>query len=359
MKTMREPLVSVVMVTCNVERFLPEAIESVLNQKFRDFEFLIVDFGSTDKTKEIVLSYASNDRRISFREIPKCGLAAARNVAGFLARGRYIAIQDADDISLPQRLIAGVDFMEKHPEVGLVGSAIQRIDSDGKHLATVNDYPTEDEEIRSVLKKWNTFWQPTAFIRTEAFVRTGGYLDVLAPSEDYDLWLRISEHYKCANLKQILVNYRVHPHQVSIRQRKKQILCVLAAQAAASLREQGKPDPLPSVTEITPALLVGMGVSEIRQENALAEGFLSLMEDIYRAGGNTTVPELAAEMFKLCPSQGVDQRYISSAYILSAKAYWKQGRVFHSFLSFAHAVLARPRVMGRPLKPLLRRLRPV
>src|SRR5208283_530756 len=131
---MKQPVVSVVMVTCNVERFLREAIESVLSQSFRDFEFVIVDFGSTDKSKDIISSYVEKDSRISLKEIPKCGLAAARNAACFLAKGRYIAIQDADDISLPDRLIAEVDFMEKHPEVGLVGSAIQRIDSDGKYL---------------------------------------------------------------------------------------------------------------------------------------------------------------------------------------------------------------------------------
>lgn len=350
------PLVSVVMVTCNVERYLREAMESVLSQTFRDFEFVIVDFGSTDKSQDIICSYASNDSRINFREITKCGLAAARNAACFLAKGRYIAIQDADDISLPHRLIAEVDFMENHPEVGLVGSAIQSIDSDGKYLATVNNYPTEDQEIRLQLKEWNPFWQPTVLMLREAFVLIGGYLEVLSQSEDYDLWLRIAEHYKCANLKQILVNYRIHPYQVTVRHRKEQILCVLAAQATASLRQQGRTDPLISATEITPALLAGIGVSEIEQENALAEGFLSLMETIYRAGDHTTVRELAAEMFKLCQSQGVDRRYLSNAHILSAKANWKRGRMLSSFLSLARAVLLRPRVMGRPLKPLLRLL---
>ena len=351
---MKEPLVSVVMVTCNVERFLSEAIESVLSQSFRDFEFVIVDFGSVDKSKDIISSYASKDSRISLSEIPKCGLAAARNAACFLAKGRYIAIQDADDISLPDRLMAEVDFMEKHPEVGLVGSAIQRIAPDGKYLATVNDYPTEDQDIRLKLKEWNTFWQPTVLMLREAFLRVGGYCEVLPPSEDYDLWLRISEHYKCANLKQILVNYRLHPYQASVRQRKEQIMSALAARAAARLRQQGKPDPLISATEITPALLSGMGVSEIEQDNAIAEGFLSVIENLYRAGGYDTVPEIAAEMFTLCDSEGVDRRYISNAHVLSAKSYWKQRRVFPSILSLSRAVLARPRLVGRPLKPLLR-----
>jgi hypothetical protein len=351
---MKEPLVSVVMVTCNVERFLKEAIESVLSQSLRDFEFVIVDFGSTDKSKEIISSYALKDRRINFSEIPNCGLATARNAACFLAKGRYLAIQDADDISLPDRLIAEVEFMEKHPEVGLVGSAIQRIDSDGKFLTTVNDYPTEDHDIRLKLKEWNTFWQPTVLMLREAFLHAGGYLELLPPSEDYDLWLRISEHYKCANLRQVLVYYRIHSYQASVRQRKRQILCALAAQAAARLRQQGKTDPLLSATDITPALLVAMGVSEIEQENAVAEGFVSVMKNIYMAGGHAAIPEIASEMFRLCKSKGVNKRYIYNAHILSAKAYWKQRRVFSSFLSLGRAVSTRPRSVGRPLKPLLR-----
>src|SRR5579872_1875194 len=120
---MSEPLVSVVMVVCNVERFLAEAIESVLGQTFHAFEFIIVDFGSTDKSQGIASSYAAKDARIRLHQIPHCGLAEARNAGCFLARARYIAIQDADDTSLPDRLLWQTDFMEKHAGVGLLGGA--------------------------------------------------------------------------------------------------------------------------------------------------------------------------------------------------------------------------------------------
>src|SRR5579863_4921092 len=98
---MTTPLVSVVMVVFNVDRFLGDAIESILDQTFGDFEFIIVDFGSTDKSKEIISSFATKDSRIKFHEIPHCRLSEARNTAGFLAKGKYIAIADADDVSLP------------------------------------------------------------------------------------------------------------------------------------------------------------------------------------------------------------------------------------------------------------------
>src|SRR5208283_1576195 len=202
MPTTNKPLVSVVMVICNVERFLAEAIESVLNQTFHDFEFIIVDFGSTDKSKDIATSYAAEDSRITLSQIPRCSYIEAKIAACSLPKGRYIAIQDADDVSLRDRLKAEVDYMENHPEVGLLGGAVQRIDADGKHLGIADDYPTEDKEIRIALRKWNTFWHPTVLIRRDAFLRAGGYREATSPSDDYDLWLRISEHYQCANLKQ-------------------------------------------------------------------------------------------------------------------------------------------------------------
>ncbi|MGC2421098.1 MAG: glycosyltransferase [Candidatus Acidiferrales bacterium] len=351
-----DPLVSVVMVTRDVERFLAEAIESVLGQTFRDFEFVIVDFGSSDKSKDIAASYAARDSRIKLSEIPPCSYIEAKIAVCSLPKGRYIAIQDADDVSLPNRLEAEVDFMERHPEVGLLGGAVERIDSDGKYLTIADDYPTEDQEIRAGLRKWNTFWHPTVLILREAFMRVGGYREGFTQSEDYDLWLRISEHYQCANLKQVVLKYRIHSQQLTVRKRKEQILCVLAAQASAGLRMAGNPDPLNSVKQITPALLAGMGVSEAMQKNKLAEGYFSLINQMYKAGARAAALEAAEEMFQLCKGKFVERRYISGAHIASAKASWKQGRRWSSVLSVGHAVLARPRVLGRPLKPLLRLL---
>ena len=223
-------------------------------------------------------------------------------------------------------------------------------------MPTADDYPTEDQEIRSVLKERNSFWHPTVLILREAFVRAGGYRVASSPSDDYDLWLRISEHYQCANLKQVVLKYRIHPQQLSLRKRKEQILCALAAQASASLRGAGNPDPLNSVKQITPAVLAGMGVNEARQKNALAEGYCYWIKQTYAAGEHAAVLEAAAEMFQLCEGGCVEPRFISDVHVIAAKAYWKQRRMFSSFLSVGRAVLARPRVLGRPLKPLLRLL---
>jgi glycosyltransferase involved in cell wall biosynthesis len=234
-----QPLVSVVMVIRNIERYLPEAIDSILNQTFRDFEFIIVDFGSTDQSKDIAASYAAKDSRIQLSEVPPCSYIQAKIAACSLPKGRYIAIQDADDVSLPDRLEAEVDFMEKHPEVGVVGGAIQPMDSHGKFLPPPDNYPTEDQKLRLELRVRNPFWHPTVLILRSAYVRVGGYRPIFMQSDDHDLWLRISEHYQCANLSQVLLKYRIHPQQLSIRRLKDQKLCCLAAQASATLRAAG------------------------------------------------------------------------------------------------------------------------
>jgi glycosyltransferase involved in cell wall biosynthesis len=354
MSIIDQPLVSVVLVVRNVDRFLAEAIESVLNQTFRDFEFIIVDFGSTDKTKEIVASYAKSDGRIRFSEIPSCSYIEAKIAACSLPTGRYIAIQDADDVSLPERLQAEVEFMESHPEVGLLGGAVQWIDSQGNFLSSDSDYPLEDEQIRKELKVRNPFWHPTVLIRKEAFVRVGGYRAAFTQSDDYDLWVRISEHYRCANLKQKVLYYRIHPQQLSLRKRKDQILCALAVQAAASLRRAGKPDPLDSTNEITPELLVRMGVSEAEQGKELANGYFGYINHVYGAGYYAAVPEATAEMFQTCRGKYLDSRLISDMHLLCAKAYWKQGKIVRSLISCGRAAYARPRLVGRPFRPLLR-----
>ena len=350
------PIVSVVMVIRNVECYLTEAIESILHQTFHDFEFVIVDFGSTDTSKEIAASFASKDQRVKFSEIPPCSYIEAKIAACSLPKGRYIAIQDADDVSLPDRLETEVSFLKNHPEVGLLGGAVQWIDSQGKCLPSADDYPTEDHEIRAELRTRNPFWHPTVLILKEAFSRVGGYRRIFIQSDDYDLWLRISEHYQCANLKQKVLNYRIHPQQLSFRRRKDQILCALAAQAAAALRREGKPDPLNTAEEITPALLAEMGVSEVTQKKELANGYSGYINHMFEAGGYAAVPEATAEMLRVCEGIQIDPRLVADMYFLSARAFWKQRKPISGLLSVARAVRTRPRILGRTLKTLLKKI---
>ena len=343
-----QPLVSVVMVIRNVERYLAEAIESILQQTLRDLEFIIVDFGSSDRSREIAAGYAANDSRIKLSEIPQGSYIEAKISACQLPKGRYIAIQDADDVSLPERLQSEVDFLERHLEVGLLGGAVQWIDSQGKYLKTEDNYPTEDSEIRSELRVRNTFWHPTILMRREAYVRVGGYRGAFTQSDDYDLWLRMSEQYQCANLREKVLKYRVHSQQLSVRKRKDQVFCTLAARAAAVLRREGKVDPLNSVKEITPALLASMGVSEAAQKQEFINDYRGYIRLMFESGGYDAVPNAVAEMLRDCKGSYRDSLLIVDMQVLAGRAFWKKGKGVRGVLAIARAVYARPRLFAHP-----------
>ncbi|HWY60244.1 MAG TPA: glycosyltransferase [Terriglobales bacterium] len=354
---MKSPSISVVMVTCNVERFLAESIESILGQTFREFEFIIVDFGSTDRTKATASSYAAKDSRVRLHEIPFCGLAEARNVGCSLALGRYIAIMDADDVSVPDRLRLEIDFMEKHPEVGLLGGVAECMNAAGKPLPIrAHDLPTEDHEIRSALAVGCPFCQPTVFFRRDAFVLVGGYRAVFAQAEDYDLWLRMAERFQCAGLQQVVLRYRIHPYQLSIHKQRQQTLCKLAAQASASLRRNGKQDPLNSVKEITPAVLAELGVPKARQQSQVASDCQVWIRNMCAAGEYSVALEATLTMLQ-SDLQCVERRQIADLYLIAARLYWRQKRLLSSFLAIGRAVMTRPVVSARPLKLMLRWVR--
>jgi cellulose synthase/poly-beta-1,6-N-acetylglucosamine synthase-like glycosyltransferase len=352
---MNNPLVSVVMVVCNVDRFLAESIESILGQTFRQFEFIIVDFGSTDESRAIISKYGANDNRLKFHTIPHCGLAEARNVSCSLARSRYIAIMDADDISVPNRLIWQIEFMEKHPEVGVLGGAVEWIDATGKPLVTWRN-PVEDNEIQLALLERCPLWQPTVIMRREAFTDVGGYRPPFAPAEDYDLWLRMAEHFHFANLEQVVLKYRIHPHQVSMRHRAQQTFSVLAARVAASSRRSGIPDPLNSVMEITPEALAALGVTKARQQSELASERRQWIRNMCMAGEYSVALQAALETLQ-SDLEYVERWQIADLHLIVARLYWRQKKFLSSLLAAAYAVVTRPVVAGRPLNSMLRGLR--
>jgi cellulose synthase/poly-beta-1,6-N-acetylglucosamine synthase-like glycosyltransferase len=351
---MNKPLVSVVMVVCNVEGFLAESIESILGQTFRDFEFLIVDFGSTDASKAIASTYAAKDSRIRLHEIPPCGLSEARNAACFLAQGKYIAVMDADDISLTNRLLWEVEFMERHPEVGVVGGATEWIDRTGQSVYT-DHLPTGNDEIRSALTVRCAFCQPTVMIRKEAFNLVGGYRVVFAQAEDYDLWLRLADHFQLANLAAVVLKYRIHPYQVSVRGRVQQTLCFLAAQVAASSRRDGFPDPLNAVEQITPEVLAGLGVTKARQQPELISDRRKWIRHMCMTGEYSMALNAALETLQ-SDLEYVERWQIADLHITVAWLYWRQRRFAKSIFAAIHGMAIRPAVAGRPLKPLLRQL---
>lgn len=216
------PVVSVVMPTWNGERFLRPAIESILNQTFRDFELILIDDGSTDSTPRILADFKDKDkdnRLIVLTNQRNLGIAGATNRGLAAARGEYVALQDHDDISLPHRFQTQVDFLNSHSDVAVLGSAATLIDDDGVPYA---EFPLPCEEIDI---KWRLLFFGDAFhyssimVRRSAMQQIGGYGEDTAfrYSEAYDPFSRIAMGHRMANLPDKLLLWRRHPGATSIR----------------------------------------------------------------------------------------------------------------------------------------------
>lgn len=204
------PGVTVLMPVFNGERFLREAIESILRQTHRDFELLIINDGSTDRSRDIVLSY--DDPRITLAENAKnLGLASTLNVGLGLAKYELVARQDADDLSLPERLALQVDFLEKNPDVVLVGTQAMIIDQQGFRKGRVLDRACTHDSIRWDLLFDNSFTHSSVMFRRSTIAQLGGYDSAFRYCQDYALWTQVARHHCVANIDLCLVHYRVHP----------------------------------------------------------------------------------------------------------------------------------------------------
>jgi glycosyltransferase involved in cell wall biosynthesis len=211
---MRIPLVSVAMPVYNSEKYLKQAIDSVLAQTCSDFELIIVNDGSSDRSKEIILSYA--DERILYLENEKnLGIVQARNRCVANSAGKYIAVLDNDDIALPFRLEAQVKFMEENTDYGICGSFYGIIDGEGKLIGR-KILPVADKEIRTYLLFDNCFCNSSVIIRSK-LLKERLYADGLDKIEDYYFLYMVSKFNKLANLPIFTTCYRIHGENVSIQ----------------------------------------------------------------------------------------------------------------------------------------------
>ena len=202
------PKVSVLMPVYNAEAYLKQAIASILNQTYGDFEFLIVNDGSTDGSRAVIESFT--DARIQLIDNKNnLGIAQSRNKGLDKARGEYIALMDSDDISLPQRLAKQVAFMDSHRECGVCGSWMLTIGRREGHIIT---YPTDCETIRcSMFFKNKGVSNPAAIMRKRFIDRLQIRYDTdLKCFSDYDFWVRCMHTTRFANVNEVLLNYRLH-----------------------------------------------------------------------------------------------------------------------------------------------------
>jgi hypothetical protein len=209
-----DPQVSVVLPVFNGARYLPAAIESVLDQTFRDFEFVIIDDGSTDSSPEII--DRCQDERIRWYSQPNHGLAYTLNRGIGLARGVYIARQDQDDISFPNRLARQVEFLESNPACGLVGTWSQ-IWADDAPTDRMHAHPAENAALQFRLLLDNPFVHSSVMLRASCLDEVGLYsIDPSRqPPEDFELWSRVARRFDVANLPDVLHAYREVPTSMS------------------------------------------------------------------------------------------------------------------------------------------------
>ncbi len=211
MQTRPIPSVSVVMPAYNAEKYLREAIDSILAQTYEDFEFIIINDGSTDRTKEIIQSYT--DTRIVYLENERnSGICVTLNKGLDAARGRYIARMDSDDISLPERFAVQVDYMDKHPEIGVCGTDVE-VFGDGidSHIFTQLHTP---EECAAGLLFNPCFAHPSVVIRKAIIDKHHlRYKDEYRGLEDFELWWQISKYSQLDNIALPLLKYRHHKGQ--------------------------------------------------------------------------------------------------------------------------------------------------
>ncbi len=201
--------VSVVMPAYNAERFLDESIRSILDQTFRDFEFIIIDDGSTDRTGTIISHYANLDSRIKVITQKNMGVTNALNNGIKAAQSPYIARMDADDISLSKRLQYEVDFLQNNPDYVLVGTDFDIVDLQGQVTLQKRRLPYEDDDLRDMLRVNSPFAHGSVMYRRDAFERAGGYRKEGGSAEDYDLWVRLANFGKLYIIQKALFRWRL------------------------------------------------------------------------------------------------------------------------------------------------------
>ena len=208
------PSLSVLMPVFNSERFVAEAIGSILSQSFKDFEFLILDDASTDKSFGIIKDFGKKDLRIKvFQNEKNLGVVESRNKLINLSKGKYIAWLDSDDIALKNRFEVQIKFLEEHPEIGMVGAYPIIIDENSKKTGQWW-FETNPQKLKIELFFHSPFLSSSVMIRKSCLPQN--FYDSKFPvAEDFDLYSKISEHSDAANISEFLVKYRINSKGLS------------------------------------------------------------------------------------------------------------------------------------------------
>jgi glycosyltransferase involved in cell wall biosynthesis len=222
----------------NAGQYLVQAVESVLNQTFQNFEVLLLNDGSTDNSLQVLESFAARDCRCRVHTGPHRGLVAVRNTGLELAEGEFIILMDADDICFPDRFEKQIRFLKANPECVVVGSRVILIDPEGMRLRVDVDHFEHAEIDAANLTGVGSFiCNPAAVIRRSALEKVGAYREGFTQAEDLDLFLRLAEFGRLANLPEILLSYRQHINSIGhVNPEKQKELCRKAVADACERR---------------------------------------------------------------------------------------------------------------------------
>ncbi len=291
-----KPMVSVIMSVYNSEKYLEDSVKSMLSQTHQDFEFIIINDASTDGTEKILKKF--DDPRIKIiTNHENLGLTKSLNKGIKLAKGKYIARMDADDISLPQRLETQVNFLEKNPDYALVGSSYYQIDGTGK-INTLINVLTGDPQIKEGLKKQNWFGHGSVMMRKDALLRIGGYDERFKFSQDYDLWLKFSELYKIANIDEPLYCWRATSSCISNEKRVEQ---KYYAELAVSEAVERRINKAGSNTGDDPT--VSVIVPTYNRPNTLSEALDSILNQTFKEIEIVVVNDAGADVENIVSSR--------------------------------------------------------
>lgn len=345
-----EPKVTVLMPVYNGERYLRETMESILGQTFSDFEFLIVDDGSTDGSAHIIDSY--RDDRIRVLKNPtRLKLSGALNRGLDEARGEYIARMDADDISLAKRLAIQVAFLEQHKDMGICGSWVKMF---GCKRTTIYRAPVGYEHIRAKALFDNPFVHPSVMIRKKLFDRfTLRYDGSYYPTEDYELWTRAVPCFPCDNIPEVLLHYRIHPDSMTTsdwsRMDGKGVL--ITTSVLASLGLDISEEQLSFHRNIGREMSCRLPTYEdlLRAEQWLSSILaINRQKKVYR---ETALKDIVSDTwFRLCFNSSqlglsVVRKFVSSSLtVTNRKSYMQSGLIAASALRFF--VVSSPRISG-------------
>lgn len=263
----------------NGERFLQGAIDSIFNQSFIDYEFIIVDDGSEDNSFSI-LQNLKDERVILLRNESNLGLATSLNKAIGLSKGKYIARCDADDVSMQERIFEQWKFMEANPHIGITGTGYTIIDEKGQDGETYI-YPQNEVEIKWKSLFGPVFPHPTVMIRRKILVQHSLlYNENYRTTQDYELWCRLLEFTKGINLPQSLIKYRQHRNTISEQSKENQDETRLTISAVEIMKLLPNNKILPQTAHKIDYVRMG-NISKVRK--IITENEILLLKDLIKA----------------------------------------------------------------------------